>query len=286
MNELALSDDLNVITAEINSYKQVAGQAIFEIGKRLKHVKENDLVHGEWKIFLESTKMSKSQADRFMRVYSEFETGKLPDVGNIALSVLYEIATLPEPEREKEHTLPSGETKTPDEMTVRELQEVKRQLKKAREAEADALERLKNTEKRSAEIIEREVIKEVVPDEIQRSILEKEEALQRLEEQITNQKDEIRILKNSKSSDEKSRQEELKYLNYEANKTTLTLKLQIDDFLKEAAITAFRRGALAGSSDGTKEKLFQGIEELKDFCRAMEAALNNRIILRGGEVHD
>lgn len=34
MNELTLSTDLNVITAEISSYKQVAGQAILEIGKR------------------------------------------------------------------------------------------------------------------------------------------------------------------------------------------------------------------------------------------------------------
>lgn len=36
-----MSDDINVITAEINAYKQMAGEAIFEIGRRLKEVRDN-----------------------------------------------------------------------------------------------------------------------------------------------------------------------------------------------------------------------------------------------------
>lgn len=33
MQEIKLSSDINVITAEINSYKQLAGQSIWEIGR-------------------------------------------------------------------------------------------------------------------------------------------------------------------------------------------------------------------------------------------------------------
>ncbi|CAM4528033.1 hypothetical protein [Paenibacillus xylanexedens] len=42
-NELALSSDLSTLIAEINAYKRVDGEAIFEIGKRLKSVRDAKL---------------------------------------------------------------------------------------------------------------------------------------------------------------------------------------------------------------------------------------------------
>ncbi|MDM5375437.1 hypothetical protein QUF96_28980 [Bacillus bombysepticus] len=41
------SNDIKVITAEINRYKQVAGNPIFEIARQLKHIKEKNLLHGQ-----------------------------------------------------------------------------------------------------------------------------------------------------------------------------------------------------------------------------------------------
>lgn len=168
MNELQLSDDLTTIETEIKSYQNIAGQSIFEIGRRLKHVKENDLAHGEFGKWLENIQMPYRQANRFIKVSEEFQTN-MTTSSQIGLNVLYEIATLPESERTIEHETSNGETKTPDEMTVRELRELKKQLKQrdeensqlesqleqAQRSESIALKQLEDAEDKEPEVIER-----------------------------------------------------------------------------------------------------------------------------------
>ena len=131
MNELQLSDNLTIIETEIKSYQNLAGEAIFEIGRRLKHVKENDLVHGEWSGWCKKINMNTDYANKHIKVFEEFADKSTST--RLPFNSLYEIATLPEPERTKEHVTSKGETKTPDEMTVRELRELKKQLKEERE---------------------------------------------------------------------------------------------------------------------------------------------------------
>ncbi len=136
-----LSTDIHIITAEINAYQRVAGEAIFEIGRRLKHVKENDLAHGDWTKFCESVRMEVRQANKFIRVVDELG-GEWSTSTTLGMEALYQIATLPPEHRESEHTTSAGETKTPDEMTVRELRELKRKLKETeKQAEAERKER-------------------------------------------------------------------------------------------------------------------------------------------------
>lgn len=172
MNEIALSDNLAQIELEINHHKQIAGQSIWEIGRRLNHVKEHDLAHGQFMEWVEKIGINYKEAQRMMKISSE-----LPELDNVVQfgsSILYLIATLPDEEKQTQlDRIENG-----DNPTVRELQEVKRQLKLAEaenkklfeEKEQQAEQLLKAEIKPplpEPKIIEKEVVKEVIPDDYQ-----------------------------------------------------------------------------------------------------------------------
>lgn len=165
MNELTLSDNLAQIELEINHHKQIAGQSIWEIGRRLNHVKEHDLAHGQFMEWVESIGINYKEAQRMMKISSELP--ELDHMVQFGSRVLYLIATLPDDEKQTQlDRIENG-----DNPTVRELQEVKRQLKLS---QADN-ERLKVQNENLAEqalsktekVVEKEVIKEVVPEDYQ-----------------------------------------------------------------------------------------------------------------------
>lgn len=162
-----LSSDINVITAEINAYQRVAGEAIFEIGRRLKHVKENDLAHGEFGKWLEDVGINDRVARMMMKV-TELDS-KRSTYSEMGLNTLYQIATLPPAEREAEHVTSKGETKKPEDMTVRELRELKKALKRAEQER----ERLEEENEQLAEKADKPpFIKEVYPDDYESIRLE------------------------------------------------------------------------------------------------------------------
>ncbi|MEL0538233.1 DUF3102 domain-containing protein [Staphylococcus debuckii] len=133
----------------------MAGQSIFEIGRRLKHVKENDLAHGGFGKWLETINLNRFTASKMMKV-SEKLNPNVYTYTQLGLNALEMIATLPEEERTKEHTTSKGEVKTPDEMTVRELRELKKQLKQRDEQNAQLQSQVEQAQ-RSEEIARKQL---------------------------------------------------------------------------------------------------------------------------------
>lgn len=165
MNEIALSDNLQQIELEINHHKNIAGQSIWEIGRRLNHVKENDLAHGQFTEWIERTvRIHEREAQRMMKIANELpKTTTLSDLGT---SALYLIATLPKDEKQVQlERVEQG-----DNPTVRELQQLKRELNMAKKANESLRERNEDLAeqilyKQETKIIEKEVVIEKVPDD-------------------------------------------------------------------------------------------------------------------------
>lgn len=119
MNEIALSNNLNQIELEINHHKQIAGQSIWEIGRRLNHVKEHDLTHGQFGRWLDKIGFHYREANRMMTVAKQLPN--LTTLSDLGSSALYLIATLPAEEKQAQiNRIEQG-----DNPTVRELQDLK-----------------------------------------------------------------------------------------------------------------------------------------------------------------
>lgn len=164
MQEITLSDNLSQIELEIRQEKERIGKSVWEIGIRLKHVKEHDLAHGQFMEWYQGLGFNKNFVSKAITVADNLSN--FPTLGNIGTEVLYLIATLPDEEKQTQlDRIENG-----DNPTVRELQEVRRQLNLARADNEDLREKnerladqaLKGLEKKT---VTKEVVKEVVPDD-------------------------------------------------------------------------------------------------------------------------
>jgi len=200
MNEIALSKDIRQIELEIDHHKRVAGQSIWEIGRRLNHVKEHNLVHGEFGEWLEKVGFHYREANRMMRIAKELPN--LTTSSHLGTTALSLIASLPEQEKQQE----IEKAERGEQSTVRELRELKKQLKQ-KDEQISALEQA--VEDVEPQVIEREVVKKEVPADYERIKRENERFNQQLNQaqgRMNHLKQEIEQLKSEREEvDEKSR---------------------------------------------------------------------------------
>lgn len=129
MNEIALSENLEILTDEILSFGQHVNKSYWEIGRRLSYIKDNKLNHGEFLNYLETIKIQRDEAYKLMSI------GKMSNIASLQhlpKTNLFIVSTIPETERsvviEKGIPTENGMKKI-SEATVREIESYKKQLK-------------------------------------------------------------------------------------------------------------------------------------------------------------
>ena len=178
MQEIALSNNLEVLTDEILAFGQHVNKSYWEIGRRLNHIKEYDLAHGQFLSYLEKIKIQRDEAYKLMQI------AKLPNVAtlqHLPKTNLFLIATLPDDQKQEQiERIEQGENPT-----VREL---RRQLNLSKTDNEELRQKNKRLADQALQGLEKktvtkEIVKEVTPDDytatkqLNNTLLEKNKSL-------------------------------------------------------------------------------------------------------------
>lgn len=284
MNEL--STDLTTITAEINSFKQIAGQSIWEIGRRLNYVKEHDLAHGQFIEWVNSIGFDRTEAYRLMKVANE-----LPNVDNwqhLSSRAIYLIATLPEEEKQEQvKRVENGET-----IKIKELQELKKQLKE----KDKQIKNLSNVasdldEQLSQERMKKQQTKEKIVEKIVEKIPDDYEQLKSSDNDKTIKindltrendllKQKIKRRNDIELAEEKQamlQEKQLERIQREADIDVYKLIININKFVEAQANYQNDNQIISTATKDAKDKLLQAIERTEKMFNQMKKEI-------GGEV--
>ena len=226
--------------------KDQTAQNIIEIGKRLIEVK-NNLPHGEYLNWLENkVDFSDRTARNFMKVATTFSNWK--PVANLGTRKLLALAGLDEEDRQEvmqDNNIEDISTREL-ERVVKEKKEIKKQLEeeqeysqelqdaiKQKEEQIRALKnQIENTTKPEVQIIEKEVVKEVISEEL----ISKKKALEEEVKTLRERADKAETALKSVKLESKVEKDSLYYKN-----NLDLLQVIVKEFLEKASkYTYFR----------------------------------------------
>lgn len=303
-----LSDNIDQITTEILWYENTAGQAIFEIGRRLNWVKKHDLAHGQFIKWLNQINMDRHQALKFMKVANEFPNGTARY--HLGITALYLIATLPPEERDKPQQLDSGKIKKPVDMTTRELEEMRKKLNQrdkeladAKETIADQEEQLDGHRKREVELnqrltnaskaqrvvekpVEKVVTKEVKPKDYD-GMKQQLSDMRKANDDLTNhlrdtavENDKLKKQLNDYENLDKQNSQ-VKHWQNKGKITVYKVNDKIREFLTEMKLMSDDRKAIEDAGESALEDLNSRLDDMQNFINDMRKLTNGRRTVEG-----
>lgn len=282
-------------TTEILILKDQTAQNIIEIGKRLIEVKEN-LEHGQFLNWLESkVEFSRYTANRFMKIATEFSN--VSAVQHLGSKKLFLLAGLDEEDRQevmKENKVEDMTTRELEQV-VKEKKEIKKQLQEEQEYSNELQEEIRKKEQQiknlqneieniqvpEKEVIEKEVIKEIIPENLITEKQELEEELETLRKRAEKAENTLSRIKLDK---------EINQEKVYSNTKLEHLLSNIKTFLDSASKYTYLKDELQKIPTQNKKILESKINEVESWTILMKQALRNEknmvgnIIFEDGEV--
>lgn len=279
------ADFLRSCEYEING---IAEDARVKFGKVLVKAREKLANHhgGVFQKWYESGGLDKHNVYYYMDLYESsrnLENSKRENFLKAPKTVQKKVMQKNTPEEIKE-AVHQGEV-----TTNKQLVEMERKLKerdeklKQRDSQLESTQReneILQSKLESAENVEPQVktiYKEKVPKHVEEQMKDRERELIEAKQSKLMLEEKIKQLQSSSRKDYLTEDEQIGSRRFQAESDVLDLRDNINEFLKDNSINAFREGAIAASSQRTKDVLEEGIEELEAFCRTMRNSLNNRI---------
>ncbi|MBF8029170.1 hypothetical protein [Staphylococcus capitis] len=154
------------------------------------------------------------------------------------------------------------------------------QVKQAQRSEEIAKKQLEDAENREPEVIEREVVKEVVPDEVKQQLEQFKQKFDRESNNANELRDELQRYRNSFSDPNQAYEEkELTRLERESSINAHKIAISIQNFIKENSVETYRLDTVIKANSKSKERLQENVALLKEFTSNLEAMLNGRIVI-------
>ncbi|MFZ7759892.1 ParB N-terminal domain-containing protein [Bacillus thuringiensis] len=145
-----------------------------------------------------------------------------------------------------------------------------------RKSEQLTRKQLEEFEQQEPQIIEKEVVKEVAIESLEHINIINE--LRDKNEELKDTLDFYKQKADALSKNVDDIQFEESSMNYVANKNVHNLIAYMDEFLKDAVVSALMRGSIATASDATKELLDSRIEAFQEFLNDLKIAKTGRKI--------
>lgn len=287
MQELA-EFNIEKTTTEILMLKDQTAQNIIEIGKRLIEVKEN-VGYGNFGEYLKNkVEFSRQTANRFMSIAAEFSN--CSSLSNLGSTKLFLLAGLDEEDRQEVMQENNVEDMTTRELeqVVKEKKEIKRQLEAEQEYSQELQEAIKekegqiktlrneieNATKPETKIVEKEIIKEVIPQDLILEKKAKEKELQELREKLKSTEKRAEKAEGALKSVKLESKVEKDDIYYKNNMDLLLVNIK--DFLDRASKYTYFKEELQKIPKQKRQYIEKGVTSVKDWVTLMEQALDNR----------